>query len=515
MMEATSSIQVENIAANETPVIPFVFDNSYKGDELSQRVANILGLTDVHGWYVCDTDGDLAMVHYADDADMNMYGHLRGLLIDMEVGAIIADSFGYTPTAVASEIHESNGHITVKDKTNIFHTFGINDVIIKRVFEGVLIRVIWHKNQCYRITHRKIHPIRSRWGSSKSFISMYEEAGGPTVDQLFDTTKPYSNTCYDFLVVDQSLLVGTRQKVHKPYLVCLAQRTMNIKRPVDEVAPGRASFTTTDVIGGAVTESLIHDPQHLSIEEANHHLRFGYYNAFNVNDERQLTGEAIIMYRMDSGIISDIVKVHSPSYEWRLNLRSNNPNIVNQFYLLLNSVYNNIDSQEAWEHLKQKYILFPLYDEQSLKDLYNQSQAILTIPCGETTQDDYHDRDSRIHLLWMNYVLSLPTPIQSEALNILTNFKKDRNDLIVWIQSLETSIKDIEHADFHDRIKAIISSSRRLARQRISTGTNYSSRGSYMKLPLLIKSTIRNLINKENGPSLYSLVREMKQNRRT
>jgi hypothetical protein len=518
-MATTSSIEIANtpVGSNtEAPVIPFVFDASYKGDELTRRVADILHLPDINGWSVIDSDEDvhLAMVHYADNADMSIYGHLRGLLVDTEVGAVIADSFGYTPTAITSELQESNGSISIRDKSNSNHVFSLDDVVIKRVFEGVVIRVIWHKGKCYRMTHRKINPLRSRWGSSKTFISMYEEAGGPTPDQLFDTTKPYSNTCYDFLVVDPSLLVGTRQKVTRPYIVCLAQRTMDVKRPVEEVAPGHVSFTTTDIIGGAVTESMIHDPKQLSLQEANHHLKFGYYNSFENDDNRQLTGEAVIMYRMTNGVVSDIVKVHSPAYEWRLSLRGNNPNITNQFYLLLNSVYNDINTPETWDALRNKLILLPLYDEQSLRDLYTHTQGILTIPSGDITQEDYRQRDSRIHLLWMNYVLSLPSPSQHEALNILTNFRNDRNDVITWIQSLESTIKDIETADVPDRVKGLISSARRLARDRISNGSNYSARGSYMKLPLLIKSTLRNLINKENGSSLYGLVREMKESRK-
>lgn len=512
LMENTGSIEIANTTSgvNNTPVLPFILDASYKGDDVTRRAAEILNLTDTHGWSVIDTDNGLAMVHYNDDADMNAHGDLRGLLLDLEVGAVIADSFGYTPTAVASELTASDGNLTVRDKDGVNHIFSLEDVVVKRVFEGVVIRVIWHGGKCYRITHRKINPVRSRWGSSKSFISMYEDAGGPSAEQLFDTTKLYSSTCYDFLVVDQSLLVGTRQKVNKPYIVCLTQRTMDVKRPAEEVAPGRASFVTTNAIGGAVNESMIHEPKQLSLVEANHHLKFGYYNEFTSNDSRQLTGEAVIIYTMKDGAICDIVKVHSPAYEWRVNMRGNNPNITNQFYGLLNSVYGDLKSEEAWDLLKKRLILLPLYDEKSLKDLYESTQGILTIPSGEISREDYDTRDSRIHLLWMNYVLSLPAPSQGEALNILSRFRNDRNDLIQWIQNIEANTRNIEDAQLPNRVKGIISSSRRLARSRVETGSNYSAKGTYMKLPTIIKSTIRNLINKENGPSLYSLVREMK-----
>lgn len=522
-MASISSIEIANTLTavpgtestqiDAAPVVPFIFDGSYKGDALTQRIREILNLPEIKGWSVADVSGDLAMVHYDEDADMTIYGHLRGVLVDTDTGSVVADSFGYTPTAVASEIVAENGNILVTDQDGIAHTFPLDDVIIKRVFEGVVIRAVWHKSKLHLITHRKINPVRSRWGSSKSFLTLYAEANGPTAEQLFDITKPYSNTCYDFLVVDKSLLVGTRQKVNSPYIVCLAQREMDIKRPAHEVAPGVATFAVDETVTGAVNESFILNPKQLTLAEANKHLKFGYYNEFEVEDRRQLTGEAIIIYRMEHGSVKDIVKVHSPSYEWRVTMRGNNPNISNQFYAMLNIAYPEIKEEAAWDTFKRKLILLPLYDEQSLKDLYAQSQAILTIPSGETSRNDYNNKDSRIHLLWMNYVLSLPASMQGDALNILSQFKSDRDDVITWIQNIESSTKDIEAADIHIRVKGIISSSRRLARGRTASGNNYSARGTYMKFPLLIKSTIRNLILKENGPSLYGLVREMKQSK--
>lgn len=503
----TSSMEIENT----TPVLPFVLDASYKGDEVTRHAATILGVEDVRGWEVVDREEDLALVHYTEDADMTTRGHLRGLLLDLETDTIIADSFGYTPTAVASKLEVVDNTFSIKDTDGHTHYFDVNNMTIKRVFEGVVIRVLWRKGKLYRITHKRINPQKSRWGSSKSFLTMYDEAGGPTAEQLFDTTKPFSSTSYDFLIVDQSLLVGTRQRVNCPYIVCLAQRTVDVKRPAEEVAPGLANFTTSSAISGSINESFIHQPTALSLDEANHHLMYGYYAGFDIADERQLTGEAVIVYTMTDGIVTDIVKVHSPAYDWRVKLRGNNPNIVNQFYCLLNSVYGDIKSEEAWKALKDKYIMFPLYDEQSLKQLYEQSQGILVIPVEEVVREDYYTRDDRIHLLWINYLVSLPPHAQADALKILSNYKADKDAVTKWLQELEETTPNIESAEVSPRVKGIISSARRLARERVAKGDNYSAKGVYMKLPMVIKSTIRNLINKENGPSLYSRIREMRQ----
>ena len=489
------------------------FDVSYKGDALIQRVSSILGLSDYHGWSIVDTHENLALVHYNDDADMTIYGGLRGVLVDTEVGVVIAKSFGYTPTVISDRLTSTDGAITVTDTEGDTHTFSTDDTIIKRVFEGVVFRVVWHKGKSYRLTHRKIVPLRSRWGSSPTFISMYEDAGGPTDEQLFDTTKPFSDSCYVFLVSHPSLLVGTRQNITCPYIICLAHYRMNIGRPAEEIASGLDNFDRIETITGKISEPFIHDPKTLSLQDANHHLKFGYYNEFETDDERQLTGEAVIMYRTINGEVADIVKVHSPSYEWRSTMRGNNPNIPNQFYSMLNLAYSDVNNCDNWSTFQKKFILLPLYDEQSLKDLFEQNQGILAIPSGPVTRKTYSTRDARIHLLWMNFVLSLPASMQRDGLNLLSQFRNDRNDVISWLQHLESTTKDIEDSELPNRVKGIISSSRRLARSRVESNTNYSSKGSYMSLNFLIKNTIRNLINKEKGPSLYGLVRDMKKSR--
>lgn len=509
-MDTTSSIPIVNTSTVSTKV-PFTFDSSYKGDDITKRAAEIIGLNDLSSWSVVDSDENKALVHYRDDADKAVYGHLRGVLLDLENGDVIADSFGYTPTAVALELKSTDNILSVKDTNGCVHDFTLDNVIIKKVFEGVVIRVIWHNSKLYRITHRKINPVRSRWGSAKSFISMYEEAGGPTAEQLFDTSKPYSSTCYDFLVVDQCLLVGTRQRVNVPYIIFLAKREMDIKRPVDQVAIGNPTFETTKEMTGSVTKSVIHDPPSLTLEEANAHLKFGYYDEFTVQDCRQLTGEAVIIYSQQGSVITDIVKVHSPAYDWRVCLRGNNPNIANQFYTLLNTVYKDINEDSAWALFTKRYILFPLYDEDALKQLYNDFNGILTIPEGPVNKSLYLNRDNRIYLLWMNYVLSLPMHLQGAGLNILSQFKTDRNNLVYWIQTLEASTDNIKALNLSTRLETIILSARNLSRSRVQESSNYTMNGARIKLPVLIKSTIRNLIHKENGSSLYSLVRQMKE----
>jgi hypothetical protein len=512
-MSRTSSIIIESTTENgDTVTTPIQFDAAYKGSKSSPIVCEVLGLEDTHGWSVVDEHEHLALVHYDEEnGDMAKYGDIHGILIDTEAKCVIASSFDYTPTAVCDELTVVNDTISVLDQDGENHIFPVSETTIKRIFEGVVVRVIWHKSKMLMTTHKRIDFSRSRWGGSQSFLAMYQEAGGPTAEELFDTSKPYSSSCYVFFVVHPSLLVGTRQSVKSPYIVHLSTNSMDLTYPPDEIAPGRPTFSTSSEIDGLITQPFIHTPAPLSVEEANHHLRFGYFNSFEVRDLRLLTGDAVIMYRTEGDIITDIVKVNSTSYDWRWNLRGNNPNVTNQFYALINWAYDDVDTDAAWNKFVSKCVPFPIYAEADIKGIYEANQCILTIPEGEIVRDNYRSRDNRLYVLWMNFVMSLPPSLQGEGLKIWKQFQTDRTRLVEWLQKLESTCKNIERTDNLDRVKGLINISRRMAKDQVAKRTNYSAKGTLLRLPVLIRRTIRNLVRKENGPSLYSMVRAMKQ----
>jgi hypothetical protein len=511
-----------------------------KNDETNEKktICTILQLPSVDGWFISDSYKDLRMVHYENNADMSIYGHIRGIVVSLNYKCVVASSYGYTPISVSSKLCPINGNLCLKDKDGHNHIFSLETVKIKRAFESVIIRTIWYDYEMIKMSHQKFNPKKSHWGDSPNFNDLYDICGGPSAESQFDITKRYSSTCNIWSAVHSSLLIATRQKVEAPYIVYLGSNEMNIQDFIqenrgrsrkkikttsmseigpDDIKKGHINFIATDEILGHITNTFIHSPEELNIDSANNYLQWGYYSEHPIEDIRQCTGEALILYHMEEGEVIDIVKVHSPSYDWRITLRGNNPNIVHQFYSLLNTVYPAIDDNkdiDAWNRLIKRYILFPLYDPISIIDFYNQSGYILALPMGEVSKDDYIDRDHRIQLLWINFLLSLPLHLQGSALSLLDDFKKNRTELITWLQMIEKQNKDLNNLiDYSDRIKSqdgIIIKSRTFARQRINNGTNYSRNGKLIPLPHLIANTIANLVKKENGTSLYSLIREMK-----
>lgn len=534
-MANISTITIDTTAAD---ICPTIFDGSYKGTETQRRISEITGYSDLSQWSVLETlktetgEDQIALIHY-EPTGIRECGAARGDVYDLETGALIAKSFGHTPIAVLDQIVIQDGLIDIQDEDNQIHTFDPAACKIKRGVECVVFRVIRHAGKMHFFTHRRLTPSRSRWGASPFFLEMYREAGGPTEEQLFDLTTPYSSTCYVFAVVHPALLVATRQIVTAPYIVHLASFEMDLKRPAEEVSVGIPTFITSTEITGSVTTSFIHSPLDLTIDEANIYLNYGYYDEYPQSDIRQQTGEMVIIYSMDpEGNIQDIVKVHSSSYEWRCQTRSNNPNIVNRFYTMLNWVHDEPKTETDWVLLRKRLLFFPNYPEAELKAVYDQHGAILALPDAPTTIDMFKSREARIHLLWMNYVLSLPPCSQGEGLKILAAFKEDRNAVITWFCQLE-QIRDIDtkditvlFPDFADRkmgeqgrkkylaifrrVQGLISSARRLARERVDAKLNYNQRGGYLKLTQIIKMTLSNLIRKEHGESLYNLVRIMK-----
>lgn len=504
------------------------FDYSYKGDSTKVRVAEILGLEDTSSWEIIDQCDKLALVHYKENhslggrnkqvepVDMEKYGHLRGVLVDVERGVVIARSFGYTPTVVSDRIEVIDDTITLVDTQKTIHKYDPEKTLIKRVFEGVVIRVIWYEGKSYRLTHRKINPSKSRWGNSPLFLDMYKEAGGPTDEELFDTTKPFSDSCYVFLVCHPKLLVGTRQMVNKPYIVCLAHYKMDIKQDESLVASGIDSFKRSSEVTSEVNESFVHYPSNLTLEDANKHLMDGYYDRINVEDERQKAGEAIILYEMKDGRPEKIIKVHSASYDWRIQMRGNDSNVKHRFYCLLDLVYNcqNTPPSQLLNALSSKLVLFPAYEKSQLLEYLEANKGVLFIPDNEEIEfapEDFQTRESKIYLLWINYVLSLPLNLQRDALGLYESLLEDKKgiakklfDIHMGKYNFKNKTGDIMDPIFDSkfplRAKTLISDCRNFARSQSQNQKQQTN---------AIEKNINNFINKERGDSLYSLIKKV------
>ena len=504
----TSSITIVNNSSVANPILPVEFQ-AHTDDKMVTAVSEILNIPVSRDWSIIDRVDHLALVNYSENADMAVFGHLRGILVDTEARTVLTTSFGYTPTAVCEKLLEIDGHIHIKDKDGVAHHYALDKCTIKRAFEGVVFRVFLHKGKMYTVTHRKINPSRSRWGSSKNFLDMWTEANAPSAADLFNLTSENSSNGYNFIVVHPELLVASRQRVTAPYLVFLGSYNIETKR--ENTAPGIYSPLTSEV-DNDVKASVVHEPKALTVADANAFLECGYYDRHSYIDDRLNTGESVIMYVQDEKGFTNVLKVNSPSFDWRVSMRGDNPNIRHQFYSLLNITYPNVDTDEAWERFSERLIVLPLHNPEMVKSAHNIMGYTSSVPeyKPEEEYDMYETRDKRVQLLWMNYLIALPYHQQAQVLPLLDEVKNERNAVISWIQELERSgHRESEH--IIPRIKNLITISRQLAQKKISSGQNVNRNGKKMSKPVVIADTLRNLISKEDGASLYALVRSMRR----
>ena len=265
-----------------------------------------------------------------------------------------------------------------------------------------------------------------------------------------------------------------------------------------------------------VEEKIIYSPENLTIEQANKHLRFGFYDSFegweNL-DRRLLPGEFIIMEEVDAeGEIKSVYKIDSPSYTWRSSIRDNDPNLLHRFYQLVSDSYNNYKNREDKDKYKHKYPILTPYDKKSImKMIVEKAQPFVVWPQNTLEEDrDMKTRDELLYNVWLNFLISVPLHKQLEAVYYLDHLLEKRKELINWFLTLE---KDnmVDPVVYSRRVVQIITSARDFAQRNVQQGKNYDRRGKQMLLSDMVQRNIRNFIFKEEGGSLYRLIREMER----
>lgn len=467
-------------------------------NNVHEKIMKILNLQP-EGWSIVDSVGNLHLVHYNDNADMTLVGHLRGVLVDVAEMKILASSYGYTPTIKMNNLNYVDGKMTIIDEDQQSHTFEEGYTMIKPVYEGVILRVIYYKGQTYRLTHKKIRPLKSRWGNNPFFTKMYNEGGGPKDHELFDLSKESSSWCYVFLVVHPKLLMATRQCVNSPYVVLLSAKQMWHDSDEQHYNIQENTFLSH------VDIPLVHYPKPISIEEANTHLLYGYYPPCNsIQDFRQYAGESVIIYKLDENQnVIDIVKVNSVAYDYRFKLRGNDPNPYHRFFDLVPHSYHLLFDHVRYTEYKEKFILLDNYYETDLNAIYNYIGIILYLHESEMPLEQRNNREYILKNIWLNYVLALPFSFQKEAITYMERFFKDRMSVVTWLQSNSFN-HNIDVNVVSKRGKDLILSAKYTANDicKQKPGRNYNQ---------TVHEVIRNFVYKEYGSSLYALVKQMKK----
>ena len=502
-------------------------------DLLKKRLAEIAGISFTDGWSVFDVNEEAELYLLHSDVEPKRTGLPRGIVVDLKNESMVCSSFGFTPTApldCLSVIPGSEGDLAVTDEHLNQHIFKHNNYSITPAYEGVIVRVFKHDGSVYFSTHKKLDCSRSRWGNSEFFLDIYKNLGGPSGLDLFPEDALYSPWCYVFLLVDRSLLVATKQDIGVGYIVDLGIQQMWVYGPEgpfkttedeeEDPRPFAGAEHRRPTIVPALESQLDFKgsdkpfsvrPCQLSLEQANQFLKEGYLDqdeGLYPDKGSGFSGESVIIYQYDdNGRISNSVRVQSSGYHWRVQMRGDNPNLRHRFYQLLNDALR----PENTASLLSKY---PFFYRRGKAD--TSFDTIWVNHCGQHIRLDLKKTDDRIFLVYVTFYESLPSSQKSEGLRLWDEFKKDRDDVTMWIQNLASStVAPPEDEDGNPcltpRLENILKLTKEHATNRQRQGRDRNRYGKRMNYGFLVKANIRNLILRESGTSLFRLIREMRR----
>ena len=488
-----------------------------------KEYGKFLGLEPSGPWDIVSENEELAMIHHQQDADMNVYGTVRGVVLDKKVGNVVSYSYPHAPKFVLPALANIDGVVMLDKNTAI----PFASLKIKIGFEGPLIQIFKHNGKVYHATRKRLDSGKSRWGNSKIFEEIWKELEGPADEVLFSADKKFSPYCHTFIMNHPDVLICTKDNVGRGNLIYLGPKQMystEVERcpyPLDEVDcelhvpntvssydPTSGNFAEDPQNGGKPTKS-IHSPETLTLEEANKHLLFGFYEGFEgyqFLDPRLLPGEFIILENVESKMM---YRVESPSYAWRSGMRNNNPNFLHRFFELLDLAYLRNSAEDEQKYMNSVPIL-TVYDVDSLRRNIEANPMIVWPQNTEVVEPIPTNKDEKLYNIWQCFLVSVPICRQSMVVEFYDLLMKRREEVTNWIIDRSREMDKIDILKFSRRVQDILMKTRSFAAEKVRRGENVDRRSKVVKtIEELTIENIRNFISKEMGSSLYRIIREM------
>ena len=481
---------------------------TYSNMVKKQTIAPMLNLDPNGSWdIVSETETGLSMVHHKNDANMDIYAALRGVVVDTKKGNVVCYSYPHSPKFILSSLPLENGRIQLNDTISL----DVEKTKIKPGFEGPLIHVFKHGGKVYRSTRKRFDPSKSRWGNSKTFEEIYWDLNGPKDEVLFDSEKDYSPYCHTFIMVHPDMLVCTKYDVGSGYLVYLGPKQMysveNCPYPIEEVDDTlRVPDTTSSYF--QTEEKKVYSPEAMDLDTANKHLTFGFYEEFpgyEYLDARLLPGEFVILEDLESG---NMYRIESPAYNWRSEMRNNNPNLLHRFHELLDYAYLK-NTPEDVEKYVSTFPILSFFDTESLETTLKTTNIVVWPQNTEVELKVPNTRDTKLYNIWQCFLVSVPLCRQKEVVTYYNNLIARRTEITEWLDDLSRTEK-LDMSTFSKRVQDILVKTKLFATNKVKRGENIDYKTKKAKsVEELTKDNIRNFISKELGSSLYRILKEM------
>ncbi len=499
--------------------------NDVNTETIKRNIANIIEIENSAAWYVVSSDPEnhLYMIHHRPEANLEEWGHLRGIVVDTEAKCIVSKPYSRTPIVQTDQLRAGeDGKLVLIDTDGNPHSLTMKDTRITTGFEGPLLTVFKHNGIVYRTTRKRLDPSRSRWGASKPFMEMYWDLGGPKDEDLFDPECQTSPVVHTFIIVHPDVLVVSKNQIDHGYLVYVGSKlewspgSEDCPYPSDQTQNWNFDETVgfeTEVACGTPTTGTIYTPSDLDLVGANQHLKYGFHTPepeWNELDDRMLPGEFVILYHK-----GQLIRVESLSYAWRSRVRDNNPNLLHRFYQLVSDSYISCDTTKGRDKFEKLYPTFVPYSSDTILQILNDEGPRVVWPQTGL----YHDpenlmtKDSRMYNIWLAFLNAVPLCKQKIVSGYDNQLYRKRGQLIGWLRTLADQSK-LDPAVFSKRAINIVEVAQRYAKARVDKGDNFDRNGRKQSVRDITKGNIKNLVSKEQGGSLYRLVREMDKYKR-
>jgi len=486
---------------------------TYSDYILKQEIAPILGLEINESWEIVSEYESLVMVHYSETADMFQYGALRGVVLDRATKKIVSYSYPHATKLVSDRLSEeiSEGCRLVKLSPEVSLTSG--DMKIRMGFEGPLFHLFKWNGKVFHSTRRRLEAENSRWGKSTTFEKIFHELGGPSDEDLFDPTKKYSPYCHTFILNSPDVLVASKNTCRS--LIYLGSRKMYSVSPYpEEEMDWELRTPKIKPFDPNSTEGIMRSPE-LTVEEANAYLYSGFYNPgkLALSDPRLLPGEFIIVQAGEN-----MYRVESSSYNWRSNMRNNNPNFYHRFFELIDYSYlgNSVENKAAY--LSMFPILTPYRHEVVAEMVKN------TIVCWpqQSNSEDFEEidvpetKELKLYNIWLCLLMAAPLGFQKDVFEFYKRMNDERKECIEWFREVSNANPTGEELNkFSKRAQNILLKTREFAENYVKKGeSNHgkktSAKESQRRKDEMRQQNIHNFLHKEVGSSLYRLIREMR-----
>ncbi|RPI81720.1 MAG: hypothetical protein EHM34_08150 [Nitrosopumilales archaeon] len=492
---------------------------------IKSRIAEIVGLKNNDNWKVFHSkpEAGLYLIHYTENANMYEYGHIRGIIIDINDKKIVCDAYKYTPIVKSNKIEfDATGKLVLHDELGRTHVSYKNRIRIVPGFEVVTVRVFLHKGKVYYSTYKKIEVWESdsHWGDSQSFDQMCIDLNIPSQDVLFpDKTKINSNFAYIFMLVHPGILNVSKIDAKAGFIVYGGAKKIwdlppNQENLNSEIMNTPVDLNPTSDLDQAIQTTGLYAPPSFTVEQAEAFLNHGYYsNKYKQSDSRLDNGEFVIIYLNNTADpYSNVVRVESSSYRWRSVLKDNKPNLKNQLWRLLDHRKSRLFDETEFIDYKSKFPSFSKFTIESIVKKLEKTY-IHFWPSGTLPINKYATIDDIIYDILVTFIMIVPLHRQKDVVEMYYEYNKNKKEVVEYLFDLSNQDAPslCEDVDPDKRILKLIELSKGRALQNLNrNGVQLiESKDTQAIFKEHVRGNLEFLIGNEMGKSLYKIYKKM------